>query len=218
MEITIFDRLSKSLPEIKKVLQKEKELFKQALESQYKFSALTFIKMTREEAIKINLGDVKTLNKVYFDNIRVFTNFARYYQFNKTNGTKVYFAEDILQQVYVDLRYYDFTSDSTARKCLNITCVSSNNGGILNYLKYRSERKASKFLYEQIKAHNSKMEEGDELIELIQAPEKETNPEAILIDRETPKQYTQAMHREILKSLPRAQRYKYIEAFGVEND
>ena len=97
MEITIFDRLSKSVPEIKKALQKEKEFFKQALESQYKFSALTFIKITREEAIKVNLGDVKTLNKVYFDNIRVFTNFARYYQFNKNAGTKVYFAEDILQ-------------------------------------------------------------------------------------------------------------------------
>lgn len=216
MEITIFDRLSKSVPEIKKALQKEKEFFKQVLESQYKFSTLTFIKITREEAIKVNLGDVKTLNKVYFENIKVFTSFARYYQYNKNDGAKIYFAEDILQQIYVDLKYYDFTNESTARRCLNITCVSVNNGGILNYLKYRSERKASKFLYEQISAHNSKMEENAELIDLIQAPEKETNPEAILIDRETPKQYTEAMHREILKSLPRAQRYKFMEAFGGE--
>lgn len=218
MEITIFDRLSNNAPEIKKALQKEKDFFKQALESQYKFSALTFIKITRKEAIKVNLGDVKTINKVYFDNIRLFKNYAGHYQFNKTSGAKIYCFEDILQQIYVDIRYYDFTSDSTARKCLNITCSSSNNGGILNYLKYRSERKAFKFLYEQINVHNSKMEDGALLLDLIEAPEKETNPEVILIDRETPKKYTEVMHREILKSLPRAQRYKYIEAFGVEYD
>ena len=218
MIITILDRLSDSVPGIKKTLQKEKEFFKKALESQYNFNALTFIKITREEAIKINLGDIKTINKVYFDNIRLFKNFAGYFQFNKTTGAKVYCVEDILQQVYVDLRYYDFTSDSTARKCLNITCKSSNNGGILNHIKYRNERKASCFLYEQINAHNSKMEDGALLLDIVEAPEKETNPEAILIDRETPKQYTEAMHEEIIKNLPRAQRYKYIEMFGVEND
>lgn len=142
MEITIFDRLSSSAPEIKKALQKEKELFKKALENQYNFNKLKIIKITREEAIKVNLGDIKAINKVYFENIRTFTNFARCYYFNKTYGAKIYCAEDILQQIYVDLRYYDFTSNSTTQKCLNITCASSNNGGILNYLNYRSERKA----------------------------------------------------------------------------
>ena len=94
MEITIFDRLSNNAPEIKKALQKEKDFFKQALESQYKFSALTFIKITRKEAIKVNLGDVKTINKVYFDNIRLFKNYAGHYQFNKTSGAKIYCFEE----------------------------------------------------------------------------------------------------------------------------
>lgn len=214
MVVTIFDRLSDNLPEIKQVLQKEERLFKQALENQYKLKTLSFVKITREEAIKVNLGDIETINKVYFQNISVFTNFARYYEYNKTYGTKIYNTEDILQQVYVDLRYYDFTNENTVKKCLNITCVSSNMGGILNYLHYRTERKPTKFLYEQISAHNSKMEESALLLDYIQADEKETNPETIMIDRETPKQYTQAMHREIMKNLTRSQRYKYFDIFG----
>lgn len=218
MEITIFDRLSNNAPEIKKALQKERQLFKEALENQYCFKELNFIKLTREEAININLGDIKTINKVYFDNIKVFTNFARYYEYNKTYGARVYRAEDILQQVYIDIRYYDFTSETTVKKCLNITCVSSNNGGIYNYLKYRTERKATKFLYDQITAHNSKMDDGALLLDYVEAPEKETNPEAIMIDRETPKNYAKAMHREIIKSLTRSQRYKYIDVFGGYND
>ena len=101
MEITIFDRLSGNAPEIKKALQKEKELFEQALKNQYQFNVLSFIKITREEAIKVNLGDIETINKVYFDNIRVFRNFARFYEFNKTYGTKVYCAEiNIFRAIY----------------------------------------------------------------------------------------------------------------------
>ena len=218
METNIIERLSNNSPEIKKSLLNEKRLFKQALENQYQFIELSFIKITREEAIQVNLGDVNTINKVYFENIKVFKNFSKYYQFNKTTGAKLYCAEDILQQIYIDLRYYDFTNDNTARKCLNLTCVSSNNGGILNYLQYRRERKASKFLYDEIKMHNSKMTDGAFLLDCIEAPEKETNPEAILIDRETPKQYTEAMHLEILKNLTRTERYKYLEAFGVGDD
>lgn len=213
MEVTIFDRLSGNVPEIKKELQKENKLFREALERQYNFDKLTFIKLTRAEAIKVNLGDVKTINEVYFRNIKHFKNIAGYYHYNKSFGAKIYYIEDILQQIYVDLRYYDFTKDSTARKCLNITCLSSNYGGILHYLEYRSDRKATRFLYDQINAHNSKMEEAAELIDFIGADERRSNPETILIDREEPKLYTQVMHVEIIKSLPRSQRYKYIEAF-----
>lgn len=218
MEITIIDRLSNNVLEIKKALQKEDKLFKEALENQYQFETLSFIKITRAEAIKINLGDIKTINKIYFDNIKIFTNFARCYEYNKTYGAKVYRAEDILQQFYVDLRYYDFTNNNTLKRCLNITCVSSNNGGILHYLQYRTERKATKFLYEQINSHNSKMEDGALLLDFVEAPEKETNPEAIMIDRETPKKYNQAMHREIMKNLTRSQRYNYLDVFGGDND
>lgn len=214
METNIFERLSNNVQSIKEELQKEKKLFKQALENQYCFETLNFIKITREQAIKVNLNDVETINKVYFDNIKVFTAFARFYQYKKTYGAKVYCAEDILQQVYVDLRYYDFTNDSTARKCLNITCIASNNGGILHYLSYRNERKASRFLYEEINTHNSKMEDGALLLDYIKAPEIETNPETILIDRETPKQYAEAMHREIMQNLTLTQRYKYFDVFG----
>lgn len=216
MEVTIFESLSASNA-IKKALTESRELYIKALKRQYTFGRLKIMNVTKEQAIKINLGDLATINKVYFENIEVIKKFARCYQYRMSFGTRLYLAEDIIQQVYVDLRYYDFTSNKTLRHCLNCTCKTSNNGGIMKYKAYRSERKTARFLYDEIRPHNSKMEEAAELIDFVGADERQSNPETILIDREEPKLYTEAMHREIIQSLPRTQRYKYLEAFGGEN-
>lgn len=214
MGYSIIDKLC-ATGELKRAILESRERYTSELKRQYKYGRLTVMNVTREEAIKINLGNLKTINKVYFDNIDVIERYARCYQYRMSTGTRIYRAEDIINQVYVDIRYYDFTDDSTLKHCLNCTCKTSNNGGIMNYNAYRSERKTSRFLYDEIKTHNAKMEDGATLIDYVGADELKSNPEAILIDQETPKKYTRAMQRDLIARLKRSEINGFLEAFGI---
>lgn len=82
-------------------------------------------KITPEQIEKIKERDRDTINKVYFDNLEQFKKMARGY----CNRNGLYgFYEDCLNQIYVDLSDYDFTTscelafsikNSFARACMS---------------------------------------------------------------------------------------------------
>lgn len=66
--------------------------------------------ITPEQFEKIKVKDKESINKFYFDNLKHFENLARSYktQCLKISGTS-YEVEDMLQQIYLDLFYIDFS-------------------------------------------------------------------------------------------------------------
>lgn len=187
----------------------------EALKMRYNYTVLPILNITKTEAIKINMHDRSTINKVFFGNLDFFTRYARKAVYN-CYGVKSLCAEDIINQIYVDIRYYDFATEKTLRRCLSITCKTSNSGGITSYSSWRNERKADCFLYDLLSSHTSKMEEGETLLDFIKADDK-SDPEVLLISKaeeEASRPYTELMIKQVTERLPPSQRKKFLEAFG----
>lgn len=213
MEVTIIDIIRTNA----KCCEEIKKSFREQLEEIYNYEELPLLRLTKEEAIKINMHDRKAINKAYFENLGYFKALANAFARNNTQKTQVYCMEDIINQIYIDMRYYDYTSESTLRRCLYTTCKTSNAGGIANYKKWRNEKRAACFLYDKISAHNSKQDDETSLIDLIGATE-ENNPETLLInesEREVARPYSDLMLNQFLELLPRSQRQKFIDRFGL---
>lgn len=221
MKYSIYDKISKD--ELQKAIDNANaenvKSFRQELEERYTYETFDLLGITKEEAILINLHSKKTINRVYFDNIRYFTNVARFYARKFTFGARIIEAEDILQQIYVDIRFYDFTSRKTFNRCLRATARTYIYGGIENAQCYK-DGKINCSIYKSVSAHNSKMEAGTELIDFLRSPE-ETNPETIFINREEKEaraEYEKITLSEIASKLTLKQRQKFYKMFGGEND
>ena len=218
MEYNIIDKIkySKELQaELKNGIAERKETYREQLERLYNYDILPGYNLIKENAIKISMQNRKAIDGFYFDNIKRFTRMA--YAFIKKNnyGTAVYTVEDILNQIYVDCRYYDFTSEKRLTQCIYATCRMSNYGGILNSREYRKDKKASRFLYDEISARSHKMEDGASLIDFIGTPDEESNPETIMINREQGKDYKTEMIKQLLRAVPRSQRKKFLDLLNL---
>ena len=67
-------------------------------------------KITPEQIEKIKERDRDTVNKVYFDNLDKFKRMA--YKYCR-NSKQYSFFKDCIQQIYVDMLYYDYTNSQT---------------------------------------------------------------------------------------------------------
>ena len=221
MKYSVYDKISQEdLQSLVDVANAENiKTFREELEKRYKFEIFERLGITKEDCILIGLCSKKTINKVYFDNVQYFTNVARYYARKYSVGAKIFCAEDILQQIYVDLRYYDFSSEKAFKDCLRATARTVNFGGIVNSGYYK-EQNVSCSLYTSVSAHNSKMESETELISFIPAPE-ESNPETMYIERESRQEsadYRANMLNILAEKLPLKKRKKFFDAFGGKYD
>lgn len=218
MEYNIIDKI-KSSEELqaqpKNGIEERKETYREQLERLYNYDILPGYNLSKEDAIKISMQNRKAIDGFYFDNIKRFTRMAWAFIRRNNYGTAVYTVEDILNQIYVDCRYYDFTSEKRLTQCIYATCRMSNYGGILNSREYRKDKKASRFLYDEISARNHKMEDGASLIDFIGTPDDTTNPETILINREQGKGYNVEMIKQLLRALPPAQRKKFLDLLNL---
>ena len=222
MEASIFEIIKASqrqIEELKKGNTERREQYRAELESKYIDGALSKYHISKDDAVNIKLNDVQTINKVYYENLRFFRNLARWYVRNEQyrEKTKIVDVEDVLNQIYVDLRYYDYTSEKTFKDGLYITCRTINNGGYIGYKKWREEKKASRFLQDEIFSHNSKIDESTSLNDLLQAEERTSNPETMIIEeeqRESEKEYRQAILEEIVMTLPKSKRRHFMQIFG----
>ena len=218
MEYNIIDKIKSSeelQAQLKNGIEERKETYREQLERLYNYDILPGYNLSKEDAIKISMQNRKAIDGFYFDNIKRFTRMACAFIRRNNYGTEVYTVEDILNQIYVDCRYYDFTSEKRLTQCIYATCRMSNYGGILNSREYRKDKKASRFLYDEISARNHKMEDGASLIDFISTPEETSNPEKILINREQGKGYNVEMIKQLLRVLPRAQRKKFLDLLNL---
>ena len=218
MEYNIIDKIKSSeelQAQLKNGVEERKETYREQLERLYNYDILPGYNLTKEEAIKISMQNRQAIDSFYFNNVARFSRMARAFVRRKNCGTVIYTVEDILNQIYVDCRYYDFTSEKRLTQCIYATFRMSNNGGILNSREYRKDKKASRFLYDEISARNHKMEDGASLIDFISAPDETSNPETILINREQEKGYNVEMIKQLLRALPRAQRKKFLDLLNL---
>lgn len=224
MNYSILDKLNVSAAlraEMKESAIKSTEELRAKLENYYKFDVLPRFGITKEQAIKINMGDKETINAVYFANVRYFTSLSIYMERYESHGTTRYLAEDTVNQIYIDMRYYDYSSVKTFKRGVFTTCRNINTGGILSAGNSNgASKKCAHFLYDEIKAHNSKMEDGKTLLDYIsETMTAKDDPESLLIRQEDGdnEQYAEIMLHQILNKLPPKQRNKFAEAFGLGN-
>ena len=214
MEYNIIDKIKSSeelQTQLKNGIEERKETYREQLKRLYNYDILPGYNLTKENAIKINLQNRQAIDIFYFGNVKRFRNMA--YSFIRRNnyGTAIYAVEDMLNQIYVDCRYYDYTSEKRLTRCIFATFRMINYGGILNSAGYRKDKKTSRFLYDEISARSHKMEEGASLIDFIGVPDEQSNPETITIDREQAKGYNVEMVRRLLRVLPRSQRENFLD-------
>lgn len=223
MQYSILDKLNVSAAmraEMKESAIKSAEELRAKLERFYTFDVLPQFNITKEQAIKINMGDKETINAVYFANVKFFTHIAYYLQRYHSHGTTCLLAEDAVNQIYIDMRYYDYSTVKTFKNGVCTTCRNINTGGILSAGNNEASKKCPHFLFDEIKAHNSKMEDGQTLIDIIsETMTAKDDPESLLIKQEEPdkEQYAESMLFHILNKLPPKQRAKFAEAFGLGN-
>ena len=92
--------------------------------------------ITPEDVERIKANDRETINRVYFDNLRKFERIAhKYIAVKRAVGLDIdrTLAEDIRQQIYIDLPLYDYTNTLTfyyglARTCYNVVFGKSAFG------------------------------------------------------------------------------------------
>lgn len=195
--------------ELGEELIKAKKKFKIFLEQQYTFTKYEKWEITREDAINVNLSDTETINKVFFNNLPHLKRVAVYFEKKRSFGAKIFKAEDMINQFYIDLRYYNFTSEKIFLKCLYKTCATVNTGGILRKSESLRERKADVFLYDII---FKQKESGDELVNHI--PDERFNPERILIEKETEKKDCGKILKSVSELLTPMQKKLFYKIYG----
>lgn len=218
MEYNIIDKIKSSeelQAQLKNGIEERKETYREQLERLYNYDILPGYNLSKEDAIKISMQNRKAIDSFYFNNVKRFSRMAWSFIRWHKGGADFYTVEDILNQIYVDCRYYDFTSEKRLTKCIYATCRMVNYGGVLNSREYRKDKKASHFLYDEISTRNHKMEDGASLIDFIGTPDDTTNPETILINREQGKGYNVEMIKQLLRALPRAQRKKFLDLLNL---
>ena len=223
MQYSILDKLNVSAAmraEMKESAIKSAEELRAKLERFYTFDVLPQFNITKAQAVNINLGDKETINAVYFANVRFFTHIAVYMERYHAHGTTRYLAEDTVNQIYIDMRYYDYSTVKTFKRGVLTTCRNINTGGILSAGNKEASKKCPHFLFDELKAHNSKMEDGATFMDYIsETMTAKDDPESLLIKQEEPdkEQYAESMLFHILNKLPSKQRAKFAEAFGLGN-
>ncbi len=102
--------------------------------------------ITPEQAIKINLGEITARNAFYFANIGFFRGYVRkkLCSRSKYNELKIEEFDDTIQQIYIDLPYYNFTNRKTFLTSLHATVRLTPYGGITNFKEYYRAVKISK--------------------------------------------------------------------------
>ena len=95
--------------------------------------------LTPKQAIKINLGEITARNEFYFANIQFLRGYVRKRVVERTkyNDFKAEEFDDIMQQIYLDLPYYNFTSRQTFFKSLRATIRLAAYGGLINLREYQ---------------------------------------------------------------------------------
>lgn len=223
MQYSILDKLNVSAAmraEIKESAIKPADELRAKLERFYTFDVLPQFNITKEQAVNINLGDKETINAVYFANVNYFSRVSAFMERFYSHGTTRLLAEDTVNQIYIDMRYYDYSTVKTFKRGVLTTCRNINTGGILSAGNKEASKKCPHFLFDELKAHNSKMEDGatfmDYISETITAKD---DPESLFIKSQEPDkgQYTENMLYQILRHLPPKQRAKFAEAFGLGN-
>lgn len=96
------------------------------------------LELTPKQAVKINLGEITARNAFYFAN----SDFLRKYIYHRVRSRHNYSDfikedyDDILQQVYLDLPYYNFTNEKTFFSSLRATERLTPYGGLINIREY----------------------------------------------------------------------------------
>lgn len=65
---------------------------------------------TDEQIIKIKNKDIEAMTKFYYDNFKLLSAMARKYARNEYYRTKNYIYDDLIQQVFLDLPYYNYST------------------------------------------------------------------------------------------------------------
>lgn len=101
--------------------------------------------LTPEQAIKINLGEKTARNAFYFANIEFLRGYVRKRVCERTKclDFKAEEFDDIMQQIYLDLPYYNFTSRQTFIRSIRATIRLAAYGGLENLREYRRAVKIS---------------------------------------------------------------------------
>ncbi len=226
MEYSIFDILAsnkRAKADILKAMSEEKQDFKTFLEKHYKADIKAQYHITKTEAVLINLGSVEIINTVYYRNFTQFSKSAYTFVKNKlSSGNFTPDIEDITQQIYIDIRYYNFESLNTLKKCILKTMQTVKNGGITNSEAYKKEVKKVVSFNATISAHNSKMTEARELLEILEADERTTNPEIMAVTAEDgaeQRKQSQAIYKTLMASMQGKDRIKLAKLYeGVFDD
>ncbi len=228
MEFTIFDSLTsnkRAKAEILKSIAEQKQDLRTFLENYYKIDITGQYNVTKAEAILINLGNAETITAVYFRNYKQFSKTA--YTVVRTmlyNGNFKPDIEDILQQIYVDIRLYNFRDLNTLKKSIFKTIRTIMHGGTSNIEAYKREVKNVFSFNAMISAHNSKMEGESEILNFLEADERKTNPEAMAIyaeDRAEQRKQSLAIYNTLMATMQGKERAKlarlYEGAFNNED-
>ncbi len=226
MEYSIFDILAsnkRAKADILKAMSEEKQDLKTFLEKHYKADIKAQYHITKAEAVLINLGSVEIINTVYYRNFTQFSKSAYTFVKNKlSSGNFTPDIEDITQQIYIDIRYYNFESLNTLKKCILKTMQTVKNGGITNSEAYKKEIKKVVSFNATISAHNSKMAEARELLEILEADERTTNPEIMAViaeDGAEQRKQSQAIYKTLMASMQGKDRIKLAKLYeGVFDD
>ncbi len=223
MEYSIFDKIASSAEmkgQIENGIKNSKLSFKQALEEYYTFDFLPRFKVKKEQAIAINLHNRQAIDEFYFANTRQFYNMA--YSCTRRAGGALLknYVRDMVQQVYIDCRYYDFSTEKILIKDIYTTCRTVINGGILHVKEKHTDKKAKCSIDTIILFHNSKMDSGTSLLDYLSAPDEIYNPETLYIKNEekNEQQYKEEMYKSLAEALPKSQRQKFFDYLRCEND
>lgn len=147
----------------------------------FKGELIPNLKLTPKQALEINMGDMEARNAFYFDNYTFFKSFAIGYCRNlNTHKHRAANWEDFIQQIYVDLGFYDFRSRNTFFRSLIWSERLSDFGGISAIREYKRAVKITNTV--SLYKENRVGKDGDAmyLIDMLADREK-SNPENMAI-------------------------------------
>lgn len=183
--------------------------------------------ITPEQAVNINCGSLAARNAFYFNdnNFKLIKKYALrlYLKFHRERENKnelyIYELDDYMQQIYLDLPYYDLSTFNTFRNGIMKTFRYINNGGILFANQYRKEPKRLIYLDAPIDCRN---EDSECLIDTLASADATSNPELLCIakDEKTEERaeaeymaFVKFLRESLLQGLNRRAKEVMIEAF-----
>ena len=167
----------------------------------YNYDRLETFDISSAEALKINAGDIPTRTEVYMRkrNFRLIRNIAKKYYFKNKfeyRNADIYEFDDMIDQIYIDMQYYCYTSDLQVMRCIGRSCLMSNHGGILYNERYMRSVKARKII-----SYQQTINGEDFTLENILAANSATNDPAEIVEAAEDRKDSREAGRKIFEDV-----------------